>query len=51
MLVPNKPFKDFLVNLGTLLKGTVSQIFYLRLSFYFIAKNGKHFKIFENSNF
>ena len=48
LLIPNKPTKDFLVNLGTLLKGTVSQIFYLRLIFYFLAKNGKHFAIFEN---
>ena len=37
-----------MVNLGTLLKGTMSQIFYLRLSFYFMAKNGTHFALFEN---
>ena len=30
----------FVVNLGTLLERTVSQIFYLRLSFYFMTKNG-----------
>ena len=51
MLVPNFPTKYFLVNLGTLLKGTVSQIVYLRLFFYFMAKNGKHFAIFENLMF
>ena len=34
--------------LGTLLEGTVSQIIYIRLSFYFTVKNGKHFAIFEN---
>ena len=37
-----------MVNLGTLLKGTVSQIIYLRHTFYFMTKNGKHFAIFEN---
>ena len=35
-----------MVNLGTLLEGTVSQIFHLRLSLYFMVKNGKHFAIF-----
>ena len=48
MLVLNKPTKVFMVNLGTLLKRTVSQIVYLGLSFYFMTKNGKHFAIFEN---
>ena len=37
-----------MVNLGTLLKGTVSQIFHLRLSLFFMVKNGKHFAVFEN---
>ena len=36
-----------MVNLGTLLEGTVSQIFYLRLSFYFMVKNGKHLAILK----
>ena len=33
-------------NLGTLMEGTVSQIFHLRLSFYFMTKNGKLFAFF-----
>ena len=32
-----------LISLHIHLEGTVSQIFYLGPSFYFIAKNGKHF--------
>ena len=48
MLIPNKPTKLLMVHLGTVLKGTVSQILYLRLSFYFMVKNGKHLAIFEN---
>ena len=48
LLVPDTPTKVFMVNLGTLLKGTVSQIIYLRHSFYFMTKNGKHLAIFEN---
>ena len=39
--MPNKLTKLFVANLGTLLKGTVCQIFYLRLSFNFMTKNGK----------
>ena len=31
-----------MVNLGTLSEVTVSQSFYLRLSFYFMVKNGKN---------
>ena len=37
-----------MVNLATLLEGTMSQILYFRLSFYVMVKNGKHFAIFEN---
>ena len=48
MLVQNKPTNYFLVNLCTLLKGTVSQNVYLRLCLYFMTKNGKHFAIFGN---
>ena len=49
--MPHKPTTFVMVNLGTVLKGTVSQIVYLGLSFYFMAKNGKHFAIFENCIF
>ena len=35
-----------MANLGTLMEGTVSQIFHLRLSFVFMAKNGKLFAFF-----
>ena len=49
--MPNKPTIFVMVNLGTVLKGTVSQTFYLGLSFYFMAKNGKHFAIFEKLYF
>ena len=34
--------------LGTVLEGTVSQIFYLRLSLIFMTKNGKLFAFFQN---
>ena len=37
-----------MANLGTLLEGTVSQIFYLRLSLNFMTKNGKLFAFFQN---
>ena len=36
-------FKFCLISLHTHLEGTVSQTFYLGPSFYFMAKNGKHF--------
>ena len=32
-----------MLSLHTHLEGTVSQIFYLGPSFYFMTKNGKHF--------
>ena len=43
----HKRFKFCLLVLETHLEGTVSQIFYLCLSFYFMPKNGKHFVKFE----
>ena len=43
-----RKIKHCTFNLGNLLEGTVSQIFYLGLSFYFITKNGKLFVFFEN---
>ena len=46
--MPNEPTKDLLVNLNTLLKGIMSQIFYLRFSVFFMTKNGTHFEIFDN---
>ena len=45
-VVPNKQTKLFVANLGTLLKGTVSQIFNLSLSFHFMTKNGTFFAFF-----
>ena len=47
-IIPNKLTKLFVANLGTLLEGTVSQIFYLRLSLNFMTKNGKLFAFFQN---
>ena len=44
----NKQIKCCTFNLGNLLEGTVSQIFYLGLSFHFMTKNGKLFVFFEN---
>ena len=44
----NRKIKHCTFNLGNLLEGTVSQIFYLGLSFYFMTKNGKLFVFFEN---
>ena len=41
--IAHKRFKCCLLVLETHLEGTVSQIFYLCLSFYFMPKNGKHF--------
>ena len=41
-------FKFRLLSLHTHLEGTVSQIFCLCLSFYFMAKIGKHFINFVN---
>ena len=38
--------KLFVATLGTLLEGTVSQIFYVRLSLNFMTKNGKLFAFF-----
>ena len=37
-----------LITIQTLSEGTVSQIFYLSLTFYFVKKNGKHFVKFGN---
>ena len=42
-MIANKSIKLCTFNLGNLLEGTVSQIFYLGLSFHFITKNGKLF--------
>ena len=43
-----KDFKFCLVSLHIHSEGTVSQIFNLGLSFYFMSKNGKHFlKLFS----
>ena len=42
-IVPNELTKLVVPNLGTLLEGTMSQIFYLRLSLNFMTKNGKLF--------
>ena len=39
----NNQTNYFLVNLGTLLKGTMSQIVYLTLCFYFMAKKQETF--------
>ena len=44
--IPHKLTKLFVANLGTLVEGTVSQIFYLRLSLNFMTKNGKLFAFF-----
>ena len=41
--IAHKRFKFCLLVLETHLEGTVSQIFYLCLSFYFMPKNGKRF--------
>ena len=38
-VIPSKQTKLFVANLGTLLEGTVPQIFHLRLSFHFMTKN------------
>ena len=38
-----KDLKMCLLSFHTHSEGTVSQFFYLVLSFYFISKNGKHF--------
>ena len=47
-IIPNKLTKLFVANLETLLKGTVSQIFYLRPSLNFLTKSGKLFAFFQN---
>ena len=47
-IIINKLNKLFVANLRTLLEGTVSQIFYLRLSLNFMTKNGKLFAFFQN---
>ena len=44
----NEKTQRCIFNLGNLLEGTVSQIFYLGLSFNFMTKNGKLFVFFEN---
>ena len=44
--VPHKRTKLVMANLGTLMEGKMSQIFHLRLSFYFMTKNGKLFAFF-----
>ena len=41
--IAHKRFRFYLLTLGTHLEGTVSQIFYLCLSFNFMPKTGKHF--------
>ena len=46
--IPSVGFKFHLINLHTYSEGTVSQIFNLGLSFYFIPKIGKHFEKFVN---
>ena len=40
-----------MANLGTLMEGTLSQIFHLRLSFHFITKNRETLCIFLKLNF
>ena len=45
-VIPNKQTKLFVANLGTLLEGTVSQIFNLRLSFHVMTKKGTFFAFF-----
>ena len=47
-MMANRKIKRGTFNLGNLLEGTVSQIFYLGPSFYFMTKNGKLFVFFEN---
>ena len=48
-LIPHKLTKLVVASLGTLLEGTGSQIFYLRLSLNFMTKNGKLFAFFKTS--
>ena len=45
-LIPNKWTKLVMANLGTVMEGTVSHIFHLRLSFHFMTKNWKLFVFF-----
>ena len=47
-ILPNKLTKLFVAYLGILLEGTVSHIFYLRLSLNCMTKNGKLFAFFQN---
>ena len=48
LTIAHREFKSRLHSLHTPLKGTLSQIFYLGLGFYFMSKNGKHFVKFVN---
>ena len=48
LTITHRDFKSRLPSLNTPLEGTVSQIFYLGLRFYFMSKNGKHFVKFVN---
>ena len=43
LTIAHRDFNSRLLSLHTPLEGTVSQIFYLGLGFYFMSKNGKHF--------
>ena len=47
--VSPKLTKLSVANLGTLLEGTVFQIFCLRLSSNFMTKNGKYLNFFKSS--
>ena len=49
--IPPASFNSFLISLHTHSEGTVSQIFYLGLSFYFMTKIGKHCVNFEKNIF
>ena len=44
--IAHKDFKFCLLSPHTHSEGTVSQLFGLSLSFYFMSKNGKHFQNF-----
>ena len=48
LTIAHKDFKSRLLSRHTLLEGTVSQICYLGLGFYFMSKNRKHFVKFVN---
>ena len=48
LTIAHREFKSRLHSLHTPLEGTLSQISYLGLGFYFMSKNGKHFVKFVN---